>query len=178
MKRTRMTEESQHIQQHTEQNTPSAERDRQQDIDRAISAIENSKLDGRTVHSKRLLATRRMLADKPVSTALGLVKDTLAVNATIVSCLIQEMGKADFQILDEQGNLNPILAKHWPEAQKAILNGAQSLVRLEQAIDPEKPKKASTSKGTTSAPSDNDIVDVSTLVIELTQANKSGETDE
>ena len=133
----------------------------------AITAIRKGNIDGRTTHSRRLLAMRKMLGDHSVPATLGLVKDTLAVNAAIVSCLLQEICKADFQLFDKQGNLNPILERYWPETQKAILSASQALLRLEQAQGRENKRTASTIESRVIASGDTTPIDISSLVLEL-----------
>ena len=151
-------------------------KDRPKSADELVSAIEGARIDGRTAQAKRLQATRRMLAARPTETTLAIVKDTLAVNSVISAYMVQLLSRADFEVMDAAGNLNPILARHWPDTQKGILNAANALLRLEASLNPDSAGTGQGRRGkaVADAEADTEPVDVSAIVLQLAERQNKG----
>ena len=164
MKRTKKPHEN--MQMHMNARAPS--RQTIDDLTENISAIQHGRIDCRTTRARRLLAIRQRLEDSPAATTAELLKDQLAVNATISEELIRHLASHDFEVMDSDGNINPILAKQWADSQRAILTSASALLRLGVTNSPQRSKSSSTSKGKASPTGDTeDVVDISALVLQL-----------
>ena len=94
---------------------------------------------------------------------------SLAVNATISEELIRYLASHDFEVVDSDGNINPILAKQWADSQRAILTSASALLRLGGGTAPQKTKQASMRKGTALLADETmgDDNDISALVLQV-----------
>ena len=164
MKRTKKPHEN--MQMHMNARAPS--RQTIDDLTENISAIQHGRIDCRTTRARRLLAIRQRLEDSPAATTAELLKDQLAVNATISEELIRHLASHDFEVMDSDGNVNPILAKQWADSQRAILTSASALLRLGVTNSPQKSKSSSTNKGKARPAGDTeDVVDISALVLQL-----------
>jgi len=113
-------------------------KDRPQDVGELISAIDNGRLDGRTAPAKRITALRSAIASAPLEAARGVIRDALAVNLVIAQAITAEVSRPGFQVLLPDGGLNPLLAGHWQETQKSLLNAARLLIQTETKVDAEK----------------------------------------
>ena len=132
--------------------------------DRLVSAIEGGRLGDRTALVRRLQATRRALAEKPVEAAQTLLRDQVAILSVITACQLKRIARDGADILDDAGGLNPHVARLL-EHQKSLLNALQGFLRL-QAAQPGKGKA-----GGKAAPPDADSapLDVSAIVLELAE---------
>ena len=164
MKRTKKPHEN--MQMHMNARAPS--RQTIDDLTENISAIQHGRIDCRTTRARRLLAIRQRLEDSPAATTAELLKDQLAVNATISEELIRHLASHDFEVMDSDGNINPILAKQWADSQRAILTSASALLRLGGGTAPQKTKQASMRKGTALLADETmgDANDISALVLQ------------
>lgn len=96
-----------------------------------ITALRTNVLDQRTRPARELLAVRDATAADPFAVTLALARDVLSVNAVIVQSLARHLTGPDAQILDKDGNVHEIVVKHWPEAQRMLLQAARELRRME-----------------------------------------------
>ena len=129
-------------------------KDRPENVGELVTAIEANRLDRRTRHAQRIINLRQAIGANPGQVARGMLADVLAINATIFHALAEEMSRPGFQVLMEDGSLNPILAKHWEGTQRAVQTAAVNLARIEAD---QKPIKGSSEGAST---------DISALILE------------
>lgn len=170
MKSNKYTREKHQKQADTKQKKSCSIKDRPKNVDELVSAIERGQLDNRTNAAKKIVAMRAAIAENPAEVAKGLARDVLAVNSVITASIVKEIAGPGFSVLDEQGQLHPLIARHWPQTQKDILTAAQTLLRFEQAAGDTKPlgKPAAPKSGECDS---EKVLDVSSLVLALNNAS-------
>lgn len=135
-------------------------RDRPRTATELVQAIDSGRLDLRTAPAKRIMDLRAAIADQPVEAARGIIRDVLAVNMAISQAVTAELSKPDFQVLQKDGSLNPLLSGPWAETQKALIGAAKLLIQVETATTAQ--KSVRNDSGAVSGP-----VDVSALILEI-----------
>ena len=119
-------------------------------------AIQQNRLDNRTRAAQDMVALRDAIASNPQEAAKGLVRDTLAANATIMTAVLRELTGPGVSIIGADGAIHPLIAKTWPDLQRATLSAARVLASLERdgtgqpATTDDKPSE----------------IDISTLILE------------
>ena len=131
-------------------------KDRPHNLPEMISAINSGTLDNRTGVAKRLAALRSIIAQNPVESCLGVLRDSLALDLTIAQVVVAEVSRAGFEPLLPSGKLNPVL-EIWRDLQKALVFTAQTLTRLEGQANPQK---------AVHGPNKGASVDISTIILE------------
>lgn len=144
---------------------PRSFKDRPNDVDGLVSALGTGRLDGRALAAKQILALREAFEAEPTATTRGLIADVLSINGALLGALMEAMTRPGVRLVDEEGEPHPLIAKHVPNIQRAILQASAALERLE-GIDPEKGKTSTTAKSKRN-PAPSEAGDVSALVLEL-----------
>lgn len=112
---------------------------RPENVEQLTTDLETGKLDNRTASARRLVQARESLAKEPHAVCRGLVLDSLAASATIMSELLVEIAKPGAVLQD--GELNPLISKNFFEVQKSMLRSIAALQQLDgkrPAIEPDK----------------------------------------
>ena len=118
-------------------------------------AIQDNRLDNRTRAAQDMIAVRDAIASNPQAAAKGLVRDTLAANATIMTAVLRELTGPGVKLVGDDGAIHPLIAKTWPELQRATISAARVLATLE---------RESTGQHVTDGRQGE--IDISTLIIE------------
>lgn len=147
-------------------------KDRPGDVDGLVSALTTGRLDQRTLQARQILTLREAIQAAPLEHARALVADVLAVNAVLLQELTAATTRIGVHIVDEDGTPHPILTKHIPGVQRAILQASACLERLEGIAEKGKTTRTAKSKAKNS---DSSGADVSALVLELTQKEADNE---
>lgn len=128
---------------------------RPQSAESLALAIQENRLDNRTRAAQDMVTLRNAIAQAPQEAAKGLVRDTLAANATIMTAVLRELTGPGVSIIGEDGAIHPLIAKTWPELQRATISAARVLAALER-------------EGTGQPPTDGSQgeMDISTLILE------------
>lgn len=130
-----------------------SQKDRPQDVDQLVTAIRSDRLDGRCNAAKQIVEARAMIAEAPEQVALALVYDTLATGAVILAAVVKELSRPESIMVN--GELNPLVHKHYFEVQKSILRSVDALNRLRKGNGIEDEDKGSAQP-----------IDISTLILE------------
>ncbi len=128
---------------------------RPQSAESLALAIQDNRLDNRTRAAQDMIALRDAIAQAPQEAAKGLVRDTLAANATIMTAVLRELTGPGVKLIGDDGAIHPLIAKTWPELQRATISAARVLASLER-------------EGTGQPPIDGEqgAMDLSTLILE------------
>lgn len=105
------------------------------DIPGLIAAIDADVLDQRVSAARDMLRFRDALASAPEPVCKALLRDALAVDALIMSRLSAELVKPDADILNEFGELHPLVKTYWPEVRGGIIKGTKALLAMEPKAD-------------------------------------------
>ena len=116
-----------------------SKKQRPADVPGLIAAISSNTLDQRTTAARDTLALRDTLAEHPEATVKALIRDALALDGVIMSRIAQEILRPDSVIVDDKGELNPLIIEHWPSIRNGVLKSGRELMRME----PQKPKPKS-----------------------------------
>ncbi len=131
---------------------------RPDDVPGLIVALREGDLDQRVQAARDALAVRDALAREPRQVAMALVRDALTFDAVVMSRLQTEILRPDLRIVDEAGELNPLISRHWPEIRNGILRGGKALVDLEAKGTP----APASAQG---KPGQDSVMDLSALVL-------------
>jgi hypothetical protein len=135
---------------------------RPQSAEALALAIQDNRLDNRTRAAQDMIAVRDAIAQAPQEAAKGLVRDTLAANATIMTAVLRELTGPGVKLIGDDGAIHPLIAKTWPELQRATISAARVLASLER-------------EGTGQPPTGRQgEVDITTLILEA-QAHENDE---
>ena len=126
-----------------------------QSADALALAIQDNRLDGRTRAAQDMLAVRDVIARNPQEAAKGLVRDTLAANATIMTAVLRELTAPGVKLIDETGAIHPLVVKTWPELQRATIQAARVLAAMERQ-----------GGESVSPPDDGGPIDISSVILE------------
>lgn len=170
MKRTKYPEEYQGGTERKKRFRPRRFKDRPGDVDGLVSALTTGRLDQRTLQARQILTLREAIESAPLEHARALVADVLAVNAVLLQELTAATTRIGVHLVDADGTPHPILTKHIPGVQRAILQASACLERLE-GLGPEKGKTSTTAKSKRN-PAPSEGGDVSALVLELTKGGR------
>ncbi len=139
------------------------------DVGGLVEAVDAGRLDMRTRSGQKIAALRTAIAAAPVDVARGPARDVLAANAVIAQEIVRAITKPGFEVLDAQGEMNPVLAKYWDAAQGNVLKAAQTLLKLEQSNDRARGQTAAgEAHNGVSGP-----IDISALIIEASNDERS-----
>jgi hypothetical protein len=128
-----------------------------------IAALREDTIDLRTRTAQDVLSMRDSLARAPEPTVKALVRDALAVDGVIMARIAAELVRPDANILDEFGQLHPLITKFWPEIRAGVLKSGKALLDME--------------KGRTPATDDRqEEIDLTTLIV-AAQAEEGGPDD-
>lgn len=105
---------------------------RPQSVESLALAIQNNRLDNRTRAAQDMIALRDAIAQAPQEAAKGLIRDTLAANATIMTAVLRELTGPGVKLIGDDGAVHPLIAKTWPELQRATISAARALASLER----------------------------------------------
>ena len=122
-----------------------------------VAAIDNGRLDQRTTPARKIISLRAAIAAAPLEAAKGVIRDVLAVNLAVSQAITSEIGRPGFQVLLPDGALNPLLAGHWQETQKSLLNAARLLIQTETRVEDVKAASGANKAA---------YADISTLILE------------
>lgn len=142
-----------------------------------LHALQTGRLDMRTHTAQDLKAMRNAIAAAPLPVAAGVCRDLLAFGATMLAALQRAVTRAgEAGIVGEDGQVNPLITKFYPELQRSIIAASNTLLKLEQASGQETPKTPRIPK---SKPKNDDTNagDVSALVLELSAPDKENCND-
>lgn len=128
---------------------------RPQSAEALALAIQDNRLDNRTRAAQDMIAVRDAIASNPQEAAKGLVRDTLAANATIMTAVLRELTGPGVKLVDDDGAIYPLIAKTWPELQRATISAARVLASLERESAGQPPTEGKQGE-----------VDITTLIIE------------
>ena len=101
-----------------------------------IVALREDTIDLRTREAQDVLALRDSLAKAPEPVVKGLIRDALAIDGVIMSRIAAELVKPGRTILDEKGELNQLITKHWPDVRGGILKSGRALLAVEKDGQP------------------------------------------
>ena len=105
---------------------------RPQSAEALALAIQDNRLDTRTRAAQDIIAVRDVIARNPTEAAKGLVRDTLAANATIMTAVLRELTAPGVKLVDADGTIHPLIVKTWPELQRATISAARVLASMER----------------------------------------------
>ena len=105
---------------------------RPQSAESLALAIQDNRLDNRTRAAQDMIALRDAIASNPQEAAKGLVRDTLAANATIMTAVLRELTAPGVKLVDADGAIHPLIVKTWPELQRATISAARVLAAMER----------------------------------------------
>lgn len=109
---------------------------RPEDVPGLIVALKEDTIDLRTREAQDVLALRDSLAKDPEPVVKGLIRDALAIDGVIMSRIAAELVKPGNVILDGKGELNQLIAKHWPDVRGGILKSGRALLAVEKEGQP------------------------------------------
>lgn len=124
----------------------------------ADSALQTIGLDMRTNTARQLLAIREAVAENPLQTASGVMRDLLAVNALLMREIVKEVAASDVRVVDDVGEIHPLIGKTWFALQGSLVQGCKTLMQLEAATR--------TTGGASKASADTGPLDVSAVILE------------
>ena len=116
---------------------------RPQSADSLALAIQENRLDNRTRAAQDMVSLRDAIVSNPQEAAKAIVRDSLAASATIMSAVLREITGPDASIIDEDGNVHPLIAKIWPDLHRSTLQAAKALAAMEREGNPTPPDQDS-----------------------------------
>lgn len=136
---------------------------RPQSAEALTLAIQENRLDNRTRAAQDMVALRDAIVSNPQEAAKAIVRDSLAASATIMSAVLREITGPDASIVDEDGNVHPLIAKIWPDLHRSTLQAAKALAAMEREGNPTPP-----------TPDGEGAKDIATIILEA-QAHENDE---
>lgn len=122
-------------------------------------AIQQDRLDNRTLAAKQVVQAREVIGAAPVEASKALCIDTLAQTAAILTAITSELSKPGVKVLDDSGNLNPLIGESLFRTQDSMRRTISVLMKLE-------------GKGGKTPASDEDAAfDMSTLILQASEAD-------
>ena len=123
-------------------------------------AIQQDRLDNRTLAAKQITQAREVIGAAPLEASKALCIDSLAQTAAILTAITSELSKPGTKVLEESGNLNPLIADSLFRTQDSMRRTISVLMKLEE-------------KGgnTAAAPEGEGPKDITTIILEATCAD-------
>lgn len=120
-----------------------------------------------------LALARRAIGQSPLLAVKGLTSDLLSLHAVNLSALTQAIQQPGV-LLDEDGVPHKLLLERISFLQRDILAASNALLKLDEALA-SKDKRNGRKTPNTAIPEGDTPMDVSAIVLELSQTQKTGE---
>lgn len=106
-------------------------KDRPKTVAELTLAIQQDRLDNRTLAAKQITQAREVIGAAPLEASKALCIDSLAQTAAILTAITSELSKPGMKVLDESGNLNPLIAESLFRTQDSMRRTISTLMKLE-----------------------------------------------
>ena len=174
MKRTKYPEEYQGETERKKRFRPRRFKDLPTDVDGLVSALDAGRLDNRARAARQIKALREAAEHAPAEVTKGLIADLLSVYGVVLAALTQATTRPGARLVDEEGNPHPLVTRHLPTAQRAIIQCGKALQRLETGKGSQNAKAPRTPK---SKPENDGLTatDVNAFILKLSEGRKDDE---
>lgn len=106
-------------------------KDRPKGVEQLSLAIQQNRLDNRTLAAKQITQAREVISAAPLEASKALCIDTLAQTAAILTAITSELSRPGVKVLDDSGNLNPLIGESLFRTQDSMRRTISTLMKLE-----------------------------------------------
>ena len=106
-------------------------KDRPDTVEELAWAMQQSRLDGRTVAAKHITKAREVISQNPVEASRALCVNSLAQTATILAAISSQLSQPGTKVLEADGSLNPLIGESLLKMQDSMRRTIGTLLKLE-----------------------------------------------